>query len=124
MLYVKLKKMILFALVAFLASSILFATNSFAAETTGVFSDLTQKGAQIFMGMREIIYAVAGFGIMAVAIGGFFGNFNWKWLGAIIIGLMVIASTAGIINYMVESTVITPDMITDTLISGNDSELK
>ncbi len=122
MLYVKLKKMILFALVAFLASSILFATNSYAAD--GLFSDLTSKGAEIFMGMREIIYAVAGFGIMAVAIGGFFGNFNWKWLGAIIIGLMVIASTAGIINYMVESTVITPDMIKDTLVSGNDSGLK
>ena len=122
MLYVKLKKMILFALVAFLASSILFATNSYAAD--GLFSDLTSKGAEIFMGMREIIYAVAGFGIMAVAIGGFFGNFTWKWLGAIIIGLMVIASTAGIINYMVESTVITPAMIKDTLVSGNDSGLK
>ena len=113
MLYVKLKKIIIFALVAFLASSILFATNSYAA----LFEDLTSKG------MREIIYAVAGFGIVAIAIGGFFGNFNWKWLGAIIIGLMVIALTAGIINYMVEETVITPAMITDTLISGNDSGL-
>lgn len=119
MLYVKLKKIIIFALVAFLASSILFATNSQAA----LFGDLTSKGAEIFTGMREIIYAVAGFGIVAIAIGGFFGNFNWKWLGAIIIGLMVIASTAGIINYMVEDTVITPGMITDTLISGNDSGL-
>ena len=116
MLYVKLKKIIIFALVAFLASSILFATNSYAA----LFEDLTSKGAK---GMREIIYAVAGFGIVAIAIGGFFGNFNWKWLGAIIIGLMVIALTAGIINYMVEETVITPAMITDTLISGNDSGL-
>ena len=82
MLYVKLKKIIIFALVAFLASSILFATNSYAA----LFEDLTSKGAEIFKGMREIIYAVAGFGIVAIAIGGFFGNFNWKWLGAIIIG--------------------------------------
>ena len=90
MLYVKLKKIIIFALVAFLASSILFATNSYAA----LFEDLTSKGAEIFKGMREIIYAVAGFGIVAIAIGGFFGNFNWKWLGAIIIGLMVIALTA------------------------------
>ena len=104
-------------MVAFLASSILFATNSYAA----LFEDLTSKGAEIFKGMREIIYAVAGFGIVAIAIGGFFGNF--KWLGAIIIGLMVIALTAGIINYMVEETVITPAMITDTLISGNDSGL-
>ena len=122
MLYIKLKKMMFWIGVAFLTSSILFATDSLAVSG-GLFSDLTNKGAEIFMGMREIIYAVAGFGIMAIAIGGFFGNFNWKWLGAIIIGLMVIASTAGIINYMVESTVITPDMITDTLISADDSNL-
>jgi len=121
MLYIKLRKITVFALVAFFASSILFATDSYAA---GLFSELTKRGAEIFEGMREIIYAVAGFGIVAIAIGGFFGNFNWKWLGAIIIGLMVIAMTAGIINYMVESEVITSDMIADTLVSGDDSSLK
>ena len=47
----------------------------------------------------------------------------WSALFYVIIGLMVIALTAGIINYMVEETVITPAMITDTLISGNDSGL-
>ena len=119
MLYVKLKKLTIYALVAFLASSILFATDSYA-----LFDDLTKRGAEIFEGMREIIYAVAGFGIVAIAIGGFFGTFNWKWLSAIIIGLMVIALTAGIINYMVEQTVITPGLISDTLISGDDSGMK
>lgn len=123
MLYIKLRKMIVFALVAFLASSILFATDSYAANSA-LFAELTQRGAEIFNGMREIIYAVAGFGIVAIAIGGFFGNFNWKWLGAIIIGLMVIAMTAGIINYMVEADVITPDMIADTLVSGSDEALE
>ena len=46
----------------------------------------SKKGAEIFEGMRDIIYAVSGFGIIAIAVGGLFGNFNWKWLGAIIIG--------------------------------------
>ena len=40
------------------------------------------------------------------------------FLVAIIIGLFVIASTAGIINYMVDSEVITDDMITDSLVSA------
>ena len=113
MLYIKLKKIILLALVAFIVSSILFATNSFAAEAgSGLFSDLTAKGREIFQGMREIIFAVSGFGIIAIAVGGFFGNFNWKWLGAIIIGLMVIALTSGIIQYMVGADVLS---VTDTL---------
>ncbi len=68
-----------------------------------LFSQLTQSGSTIFEGMKDIIYAVAGFGIVGVAIGAFFGNLNWKWLSAIIIGLMVIAGTAGILMYMTET---------------------
>ena len=110
MLYIKLKKIAVLAMVAFVLSSILFATDSLAAS--GLFADLTAKGTEIFKGMRDIIFAVSGFGIIAIAVGGFFGNFNWKWLGAIIIGLMVIAMTSGIIQYMVGSNVID---VTDTL---------
>lgn len=117
MLCVKLKKFLMFSVMVFAVSSILFATNSFA-EGGALFSDLSNHGLYIFGGMREIIYAVSGFGIVAIAIGGFFGTLNWKWLVAIIIGLVVIALTAGIINYMVDSNVITDDMITDSLIKG------
>ena len=70
-----------------------------------LFSQLTKSGSTIFEGMKMIIYAVAGFGIVGVAIGGFFGNLNWKWLSAIIIGLLVIAMTAGILMYMTESDI-------------------
>lgn len=123
MLCVKLKNFLIMAVVMFVVSSVLFATDSFAAEDKGLFSDLIGKGGEIFEGMREIIYAVAGFGISAVAIGGFFGNLNWKWLAAIAIGLFVIATTGAIINYMVGDNV-TKDMITDTLISGDSTSIK
>ncbi len=126
MLYIKLKKLTILSLVAFIISSILFATNVWAQDataTSGLFGDLISRGGQIFQGMREIIFAVSGFGIVAIAIGGFFGNFNWKWLSAIIIGLMVISLTAGLINYMVERDVISSDVISDTLISGDDANL-
>lgn len=124
MLCVKLKNFLIMAVVMFVVSSVLFATDSFAAENTGLFSDLIAKGGSIFSGMREIIYAVAGFGVAAVAIGGFFGNLNWKWLAAIAIGLFVIATTGAIINYMVGDKTITDAMITDTLITGNQDNVK
>ncbi len=124
MLCVKLKNFLMMAVVMFVVSSVLFATDSFAAENTGLFSDLIAKGGSIFSGMREIIYAVAGFGISAVAIGGFFGNLNWKWLVAIALGLFVIATTGVIINYMVGDRTITDSMITDTLISGDSTGIK
>ena len=100
MLHIKLKKILLLALLIFAGSSILYASQSLAADS-GLFTDLANKGKEIFKGLREIIFAVSGFGIIAIAVGGFFGNFNWKWLGAIIIGLMVIGLTSGIIDYMV-----------------------
>ena len=107
----------------FVCSSILFATDSFAAAEEcasdgGLFSDLACHGGKIFGGMREIIYAVSGFGIIAIVIGSIFGSINWKWLSAIIIGLFVIAATAAIVNYMVGETVVTPKMITDSLVTG------
>lgn len=93
-------------------------TTSSSKASGALFGTLTQKAAEVFTGLREIIFAVAGFGITAVAIGGFFGNLNWKWLSAIIIGLVVISTTSAIINYMVDSDAITGEMITDTLINA------
>lgn len=96
-----------------IVSLVLFIVSAEAAETAtatasagkgcnvdGLFSDLICKGAMIFNGMRDIIYVVAGFGIIGVSVGGFFGNLNWKWLGAIVIGLMVIGLTGSIISYI------------------------
>lgn len=109
MLYIKVKNFLVVTLLIFMVSSVLFATDSYA-----LFDDLTSKGAEIFTGMRDIIYVVAGFGIIGVAVGGFFGTLNWKWLGAIIIGLTVIALTGSFITAVAgpEATV---KGITDTL---------
>lgn len=106
-LFVKVWKVFGCGAAVFALSSVLYASNSFA-----LFEQLTEKGSEIFLGMRDIIYVVAGFGIIGVAVGGFFGNLNWKWLGAIIIGLMIIAVTAAFINYVVGEDVV---KIQDTL---------
>lgn len=96
---VRVKKAARFMALVLVFSSVLF-TASAHAEDTGLFKDLIKKGAEIFNGMRDIIYVVAGFGIIGVSVGGFFGNLNWKWLGAIVIGLMVIGLTGSIISYV------------------------
>ncbi len=124
MLYVNFKKLALFSLLAFICSLVLCTAPSFAddptstaeaGKCTGLFCDLATHGGKIFSGMREIIFAASGFGVIAIALGSLFGAVNWKWLTAIIIGLLVIAATAGFINYLVGSQVVTSDMITDTL---------
>lgn len=65
-----------------------------------LFSALISKGKIIFSDLRELIYIAAGFGFIAVGVGGIFGNLNWKWLGAIIISLVVIATAGEIISWM------------------------
>ncbi len=84
-------------------------------KNTGLFSGLINTGSKIFQGLRDLIYVVAGFGIIGVAVGGFFGNLNWKWLGAIVIALVVIASTGELITAITGCTDFTQSMITDTL---------
>ena len=81
----------------------------------GIFSGLITTGSKIFNGLRDLIYVVAGFGILGVAVGGFFGNLNWKWLGAIIISLVVIATTGEIINMITGCEGFSQEIITDTL---------
>lgn len=81
----------------------------------GLFAGLINTGREIFEGLRDLIYVVAGFGIIGVAVGGFFGNLNWKWLGAIVIGLVVIASTGELITAITGCEEFTQGLITDTL---------
>lgn len=100
-----------------LFSSVLFVAPSYADGSTaqggGLFEELINKGTSIFIGVRDIVYLVSGFGIIGVAVGGFFGNLNWKWLGAIIIGLVVIGMTTGILQYISGDQSFTVDKITD-----------
>lgn len=120
MLQLKVKKFLGYFLFIMVVSSVLFAGNAYA-----LFEDLLKTGSEIFTGMREVVFAVSGFGIVAVAVGGFFGVINWRWLSAIMIGLVVIAVTAQILNYMTEGNHAKGDNskfsdITDTMISGKD----
>ena len=64
MLCVNFKKLFILSALLFACSSILFATDSYA-----LFDDLAKHGGKIFTGMREIIYAVSGIGVIAIAIG-------------------------------------------------------
>jgi hypothetical protein len=108
------KKYLMTGLFLFAVSSILCASNLYAAE---VFQSLTETGWEIFGGMRRIIWGAAGFGIIAVCIGGFFGALNWKWLTAIIVGLVVIGLTVGIVQYLGAGTggSVSVGSISDTL---------
>ena len=93
----------------------IYTDASFCNADNGIFSGLLQTGTKIFNRLRDLIYVVAGFGIIAVAVGGFFGNLNWKWLGAIVISLVVIASAGELIVLLTGCENYDDTMITNTL---------
>lgn len=66
------------------------------------FTSLKASGTSIFTGLRKIIYPASAIGVICVCIGGFFGNINWKWLMAIVVGLIVIASCSGFLKLFAE----------------------
>ena len=73
-------------------SLFLYTTGAYAADGSGgTFSALQDAGREIFKGLRQIIYPAATIGIASVCIAGMFGNFNWKWLIAILLGVFIIA---------------------------------
>ena len=88
---------------------------TFCGDSKGVFSELVVTGQKIFNRLRDLIYVVAGFGIIAIAVGGFFGNLNWKWLGAIVISLVVIASAGELIVMLTGCEQFGTSLITNTL---------
>ena len=89
--------------------------SNFCGTDGGAFSELVKTGVLIFKRLRDLIYVVAGFGIIAVAVGGFFGNLNWKWLGAIIISLVVIASAGEIVVMITGCEDFDDKLITNTI---------
>ncbi len=74
----------------FLVVSLFFYTT----DAYAVFESLQTAGNNIFKGIVKIIYPAATIGLACVCIAGMFGNFNWKWLAAIMLGVLVISLAA------------------------------
>lgn len=93
MLYIKIKNFIYnnrFAIFLVL-SLFLYTTDAYA-----VYDKFIEALTSIFEGLRKIIYPAATIGIASVCIAGMFGNFNWKWFIAILLGVFIIAYASSV----------------------------
>ena len=113
--YSRILTMVLVLLMVVVFCNDAFAASSFCSKNLGVFGGLVKSGQDIFNRLRDLIYVVAGFGIIAVAVGGFFGNLNWKWLGAIVISLVVMASAGEIVVMITGCEQFSQSLVTNTL---------
>ena len=59
----------------------------------------TDKAKSVFNSVKTILFVVGGFGLVGVAWAAIWGKINWKWFGALAVGLAIVAAAASIIEY-------------------------
>lgn len=85
----------LMSLTAFL---LLTASPAYAAN---VFETITGRAVGVLTGVKQLVFVLAGFGIIAFAFMAIFGKLSWKHFAHIAIGLFLVASMGLFIQYFV-----------------------
>lgn len=87
------KKILLFS--ACLLFVVLYSQNADA----NVFADLRGKTASFAKGLRNLAYAISGFGIIMFTFLAICGKINFKHLGYIFISLFMLSAVGAFIDY-------------------------
>ncbi len=67
-----------------------------AASVMGIAAD---KALAAFKAARTILFIIGGFGLIGIAFAAIFGKLNWKWFGALAVGLAIVAAAGAIVQY-------------------------
>ncbi len=103
-----------------------WAASAFAdtATSNNVFGTVINKGLDLFVNIRSIVFVLAGFGLVGLSVASIFGRPMWKWFGFLATGLIAVSVAGGIVKYMTDvddsSTVASLDF-KDTLGKGASS---
>ena len=84
----------------------LFVVFGFAGEAAaqGSVMELGKtKALNVFTSVKTIIFIVGGFGLVGVAWAAIWGKINWKWFGALAVGLAILAAAGSIVDYATNS---------------------
>ena len=91
------KYMMLFAICAL----VLFVSVDVLAQGGGgdPFQIAIKKALEAFKGTRALIFTVGGFALVGLGCAAIFGKINWKWVGALAIGLGILAVAGYIVEF-------------------------
>lgn len=71
------------------------------AEAANIFQTITERAATALTSIKQLVFVLAGFGIIAFAFAAIFGKLSWKHFANIAIGLFLVASMGLFIQYFV-----------------------
>ena len=86
------------------AMFMIFGCAGEAMAQSTVMGDAQQKVGEVFASVKTIIFILGGFGLVGVAWGCIWGKINWKWFGALAVGLAIVAAAASIVDYATGET--------------------
>lgn len=69
------------------------------AAEGNIFSTIRSRAAQALKDSHQVVYLLAGFGLIGFAFMAVFNKISWKWFANIAIGLFLVAVMGMIISY-------------------------
>lgn len=73
-----------------------------AAQASDPFGELSSKASDTFSGVRQVVFVLGAFTLVAIAVGAIFGKINWKWFVSLLVALVILAIAGMIISYFVD----------------------
>ena len=85
-----------------------------AAAGSTIVGHATDKAKAVFASVKTIIFIVGGFGLVGVAWAAIWGKLQWKWFGALAVGLAILAAAGSIVEYATGASTGIQDSFADT----------
>lgn len=80
------------AMIALMGSTDAFATDDLMGTAQS-------KAVAVFRSVKQIIFVVGGFGLVALAFMAIFGKMDWKKFSMLAVGLAILAAAGAIVDY-------------------------
>lgn len=69
------------------------------AQTVDLMGTAKNKAANVFTSVKQIVFVVGGFGLVALAFMAIFGKLDWKKFAALAVGLAILAAAGAVVDY-------------------------
>lgn len=81
------------------------ADSALAAGGNDLMQTANNKAVAVFKSVKQIIFVVGGFGLVALAFMAIFGKLDWKKFSMLAVGLAILAAAGAIVDYATGASV-------------------
>ena len=86
-----------FTIMGFALFMMMFVVDSASAQD--IMTTAKDKARDVFTSVRDIMYVLGGFGLVAMAFAALSGKIKWTWVASIAVALAILAAANAIVKY-------------------------